>query len=198
MLARIVRYILLGGFIVGVVYGLRWLWGRLTRRRSQGLDRAAVARRAPRFAEALELQGRITDLAALHDLGLRSERELLDEVEGIVVALQRLARLRVDLSRHLDGLDLDSLGPSPAAGDTERVAEQRAKVARLREHERRLGDDLERAVTALRQLYLDLLEGVSVASLDGPGATRRAQTLALEVQAHVEAEVEVQAALAED
>jgi hypothetical protein len=195
VLARIVRYILLGGFVVGVVFGLRWVWGRLRRRRDRRQDRAATARREPRFAEAVELQTRIGDLAAQHDLGLRSERELLDEVEGIVAALERLARLRVDLSRHLDGLDLDGRGATTE--DAARIAEQRAKVARLREHERRLGDELERAVTELRQLLLDLLEGVSIASLDGPGATRRAQTLALEVQAQVEAEVEVQQALAE-
>ncbi len=52
-------------------------------------------------------------------------------------------------------------------------------------------------VTELRQIYLDLLEGLSVASLDGPAARERAQAIAEGVQLHVEAAAEVREALAE-
>ena len=195
MLARIVRYILLGGMLVGVLSVLRWLVHRLRRAPETGPeDYDALGRLEPRFAEALELRDRITELAADHDLGLRSEDELLREIDAILEPLARLSRLHVDLGRHLEGLDVKLTGGDRGEG---RVAAQREKIGRLKDQKRRLQLEVAGIVTELRQIYLDLLEGLSVASLDGPAARERAQAIAEGVQLHVEAAAEVREALAE-
>lgn len=195
MLARIVRYLLYGGLGVAVLFVLRRvvLW---VRARSQGdaatWDTLAVA--SPRFAEALELRSRIADLASAHGAEIDAGGVLLTEVDGILDPLAGLVLVHVDLGRHLAGLDVKLTGAERGPG---RVDAQRAKIAALRGHERRLQIEISGVVTELRQIYLDLLEGLTVAAVDGDTAAERAQSVAARVEAHVAAAAEVREVMAE-
>jgi hypothetical protein len=158
-------------FAAAVVGAVVYAWQRLAPRRAS--RRRAVpgpwrelAREDERLAQALELRGRLDALA-------RREHSLVDdglvgEVDEVIASLVVLATLRLELDRHLAGLDPAEAARDAAALGPGRAARLQASYDSLVARRDRLTGEESEIVTGLREIYLDVLEGVT-----GSGAVLR-------------------------
>lgn len=182
--------------VAAVLGAVLFAWRRLAPRRAS--RRRAVpggwrelARQDERLSQALELRGRLDALAqraqSLVDDGL------VGEVDEVIESLVVLATLRLELDGHLAGLDPEEAARDAAALGEGRAARLQASYdALVARRDRLIGEGTE-IVTGLREIYLDVLEGVTGSGAELAQAAARTRTLGEAVRLRVEAEREVRA-----
>jgi hypothetical protein len=186
----LIRVVVFAALVAGLVVVVRRLLPRVVvRRRALPAQWREVAKRDERVSQALDLRERLARLAT-RATSLVDDR-LVAEVDEVVEPLVALAELRLELESHLAGLDPAAAARDAAALGPERAERLLASYEALVARRQRLAAQASEVVTGLREIYLDVIDGVSGSAGTLEGAAARTRALGESVRLRVEAEREV-------
>ncbi|MCB9729178.1 MAG: hypothetical protein H6744_18970 [Deltaproteobacteria bacterium] len=193
----VLRGLLVIAILAAVAVALRRAGAGLRRRRRRApAEWRALARGEARLAQALDLRERLASLASRRSTLV--DESLVEEVDQVLEPLVDLASLRRELDQHLRGLDPEATAREAAALGPERASRVRSSVEALIARRDRLAAQEVEVVAGLREIYLDLLDGVTGGASELASAADRTRSLGESVRLRVESEREVRALLAAD